>query len=210
MISPGFAFAAAISSVQRFRRDRGVHRERQRPGRDLDDRRKAPQRVVRQALVEACVHHEGVDRHHDGVAVGLGAGGALRADVAAGAGLVLDHDRLVPALAQLLADDARKHVDAGARRERHDDEDRCGRRASGRAPAPASTRASAPRAAAARRRSGGFMRKLGGLKARRLKLTAWGALHTPERQRPAASKTSPEAAAAGRATGIGRSRGDAS
>ena len=44
------------------------------------------------------------------MAVGLGARGRLRADVAARAGLVFDDHRLVPALAQLLADEARKQV----------------------------------------------------------------------------------------------------
>ena len=89
----------------------------------------------------------------------------LRADVAAGAGLVLDHDRLVPALAQLLADDARQHVDAGAGRERHDDEDRavgkplCERRGG------EHQRERREGGSGARRRSDGFMRKLGGLMA---------------------------------------------
>ena len=66
--------------------------ERDRAGRNLDDRRETLLRVVRQALEEAGVHDERVGGHEQGVAVGRGAGDLLGADVAAGARLVLDDD----------------------------------------------------------------------------------------------------------------------
>jgi hypothetical protein len=47
-----------------------------------------------------------------------------RADVAAGAGLVFDHHRLIPALAEILRDDPRQHVGGSSGRERHDDPNR--------------------------------------------------------------------------------------
>jgi hypothetical protein len=58
------------------------------------------------------------------MAVGLGLGDHFGADVAARPGFVIHHDRLLPDVAQLLADRARKHIGGAARRERHDDADR--------------------------------------------------------------------------------------
>ena len=60
----------------------------------------------------------------DGVAVGLGAGGARQRGRAAGAGDVLDHDGLAERDAHLLGDRARDHVRRAAGRERHDHGDR--------------------------------------------------------------------------------------
>ena len=53
----------------------------------------------------------------DGVAVGLGLGGVLRRDVAGGADLVLDDDRLAGDRADLLGEVAHQHVGAAAGRE---------------------------------------------------------------------------------------------
>ena len=53
----------------------------------------------------------------DGVAVGCGAGDRLAADIAAGAGLVLDDELLPGHLRELGADDARERVGRPARRE---------------------------------------------------------------------------------------------
>ena len=57
------------------------------------------------------------------MAIGLRASRSGRADIAAGARLVVDDDGLVPAFAQLLADDARQHIGPAARGEGDDDED---------------------------------------------------------------------------------------
>ena len=58
---------------------------------------------------------------HQRVAVRLRAGGHLRRDRAARAGLVLDHEGLAHRQAQLVGDDARDQVHAAARRLRRDD-----------------------------------------------------------------------------------------
>ena len=60
------------------------------------------------------------------VAVGRGADDLGRGDVAAGAGFVVDDDRLPQRLGELLRHDARHHVGAAAGREAHDDADRLG------------------------------------------------------------------------------------
>ena len=61
------------------------------------------------------------------VAVGLGLVGEIGPDIAAGPGLVLDHDRLAPFGLQPLADDARQDVVDAAAGERDDEFDRAGR-----------------------------------------------------------------------------------
>ena len=67
-------------------------------------------------LVEALVDGERAGRaEQQRVAVGLGLVGEVGADIAAGTGLVLDHDRLSPSGLQFFADDAGQHVvDAAA------------------------------------------------------------------------------------------------
>ena len=83
-------------------------RERERLGR--------AQRVVRHRL-----HERGVDRvrsgdaHEQRVTVGLRLGDDVRAHAAAGARVVLDHDRLSPLRLELLADEARGDVGGAAR-----------------------------------------------------------------------------------------------
>ncbi len=64
-------------------------------------------------------HQAGRRQQHRG-AVGRRLGDRVAADVAPGAGAVLDHDRLAKALGHLLADDAAQHVDRAAGRERDD------------------------------------------------------------------------------------------
>ena len=71
------------------------------------------------------VHAHGVEQ--DGVAVGRRARDRAGADVAGGAGAVLDHDRLAHRLMQMLADDARQDVGRAAGRPRHDQRDRTAR-----------------------------------------------------------------------------------
>ena len=77
--------------------------------------------------IETLVRRDGdVDRERlraevQRVAVGRRLRGLRRADIAAGAGAVLDHDLLAPHLAELLADDARQRVEraAGAEGDHH-------------------------------------------------------------------------------------------
>ena len=64
------------------------------------------------------------ERHQQRVAVGLRLGGGLGADVAARARPVVDDDALAEPLRQRLRDDARRGVDAAARRPGHDQPDR--------------------------------------------------------------------------------------
>ena len=84
-------------------------------------RSEIPDRIVAQRRIQELVGgHAGAD-DEDGVAVGVGMGDHVGRDVAAGAGLVLDHHRLAPDLLQAVADQARGDVGRAARRERHHD-----------------------------------------------------------------------------------------
>ncbi|GAB7546621.1 hypothetical protein CS8_063060 [Cupriavidus sp. 8B] len=68
-----------------------------------------------------------VDRQHAGrahqqrVAIGRGLGHQLRADIAAGAGPVVDQERLLELLRELLGNDARDHIGGPASGKRHHD-----------------------------------------------------------------------------------------
>ena len=86
------------------------------------DRREVLKRVVGQILGGDRVHHQR-DVHGDQqrVAVRRGLRDLLCADRGIAAGAVLDHDRLAPALGQLLAEQACHEVGRPARRERHDE-----------------------------------------------------------------------------------------
>ena len=80
----------------------------------------------RAEVIAGLVGHGGVDRmaahraHQQRVAVGSRLGHVLRADLAAGAGLVLDHHALAQIVAQVLGVDARGGVGGAAGREGHD------------------------------------------------------------------------------------------
>ena len=65
-----------------------------------------------------------VRHHQERVAVGRRFDDLLRADHAAGAGAVLDHDRLAELLLQHVADQARRHVGRSSGAEGNDDPDR--------------------------------------------------------------------------------------
>ena len=111
---------------------RGEHRQHRDGLRRQGDRREVVQRVVGQALVEVLVHHQRrVDCHEQGVAIGRRFGGRLRADDGVGARPVLDHDRLAPVLAHLLADHPRHDVRRTAGGKRHDDPHRAVRKVTG-------------------------------------------------------------------------------
>ena len=112
------------------------------------DRREGGRRVVRHLLVEELVGDGGADRaEQQRVAVGRRLGDQLRADIAAGAALVLDHDIGAPGVLQMLGGDAAQQVGRAGGRERHDHADRLAgiglrpacRAISGAAIAPAAT-----------------------------------------------------------------------
>ena len=105
-----------------------MHDEDVRRIRDHRHRREILHRIERQRRIDARADRERTDvGEQQRVAIGRGLGDDLRADVAVGAGLVLDDDRLAPRFRELLADRAREDVRRAARRVRHDDADRlCG------------------------------------------------------------------------------------
>jgi hypothetical protein len=63
-------------------------------------------------------------RHGERVAVGLGIDDVARAQSAAGAWAVLDHDRLAERARQLIADEPRDNIAGAAGREIHDEMNR--------------------------------------------------------------------------------------
>jgi hypothetical protein len=81
-------------------------------------------KLVWDVLEQAAVGDEGLGDHQQGLAVGRRAGRHLGADIAAGARLVVDDDRLAPVPGELGPERAGQDIDAGARAVRHDDGDR--------------------------------------------------------------------------------------
>ena len=108
------------------RLDLGIDDQRVRhPAHDRD--RDELHRVEAELGIEIVIDDERRRRRREQrVAVGIGFGGDLRADVAGGAGPVLDDDGLSPFARQPVADHARHDVGGAAGRERHDDLDRAG------------------------------------------------------------------------------------
>jgi hypothetical protein len=106
----------------------GAHHQHVRHLRDAGDRREVADRVVRQLRVEP-----GIDRvrrdgaHDDRRAVGRGLGHGVGAEVAAGAGTVLD-DHRAEAVLHLLGERAGDDVERAARRIGHDEAERPGLR----------------------------------------------------------------------------------
>ena len=98
--------------------ERRMHNKRKNARRDLHDRHEALLRIVGDRAIKARIHHKGIDGHQQRLAVGSGARRRLRADVAARTRLVLDDDRLIPALPQFLAEDAREQIGPCACRKR--------------------------------------------------------------------------------------------
>ncbi len=91
-------------------------------------RREALHRIVGQVPVDRRIHRERAEvSHHEGVAVGRRARRGFGADRAAGAGPVVDHDRLGEAFGELLPEGAREEVGRAARWKRHDQADRARR-----------------------------------------------------------------------------------
>ena len=84
-----------------------MHGKRKEPGSDFDDRREALHRIVGHVLEQADIRGEGIADHQKGMAIGCGTCDGLCAYVAACARLVLDDNRLAPALLNLLSHNAR-------------------------------------------------------------------------------------------------------
>jgi hypothetical protein len=118
--SPGFAFAAANEVGQRAHRRVRAHREHHRLRGHFGDGREVFQGIEGHLRVEPRVDGE-VRRlpHAQRVAVGRGLGHRVQADVAGGAGLVVDDDRPVVQHREPLGNEARGGIGAAARREGH-------------------------------------------------------------------------------------------
>src|SRR5437870_4784891 len=111
--------------LQVVRRHRGMHRDHERPLRELDDRRDVVHRVERQ-LVQARVHRVAARHQQQGVTVGRRLDRKLGAQIAASAGLVLDDHLVAEPLGELLRDQPRDEIGAAAGSERRDDAHRLG------------------------------------------------------------------------------------
>ena len=107
------------------RGNRGMNQQQIGAVRNQADRREIPDRIERELRIDADI--DGLRSHRaekQRVAVGRRARGEFRRDVAAGAGAIVDHHLLAPALAQPLAHHARENIGGAARPERDDDADR--------------------------------------------------------------------------------------
>src|SRR4051812_11044590 len=123
---------SCLDVVDKFLRggrgDRRIDRKRDEYFGDLNNGREIFYWVVRHGVEQTDVLGEGSRGHEQSAAIRRGACGRLRAYVAAGAGLVLDDDRLTQALLQFLGDNACHDVRGiGACRVWNDDRDRAAR-----------------------------------------------------------------------------------
>ena len=106
----------------------GVHGERARHGDELRHRRDVLLRVVGQLREQQRIDCErSADRDTDGRTIRRGLGDRIGAGIAAGTGLVLDHEcRAGIFRLQLLAQQAGDNIGGGTGAERHNDPDRFG------------------------------------------------------------------------------------
>ena len=113
-----------LDGLERLRR---IGHQQVRHQRHARERGEILDRIEPQFRVQALVDGVGADRaHEDRVAIGRGARHELGADIAAGAGAVVDDDRLAKVLADELPQHARQDVGGAAGRERDDDRDGLG------------------------------------------------------------------------------------
>ncbi len=104
---------------------RRIDRKHELIRRDGRDRGEILQRVERHLGVEVRIDRDqAVLAEEQRVAVGRRLRDHVAGDVAVGAGMVLDHDRLVEKLGEFLSDHARDDVGGAAGRDRHDELDR--------------------------------------------------------------------------------------
>ena len=108
----------------RMNRKRRVHHQHERHVADERRQSQILPRIVRQLLVQGGIHRQRpAGRHHDGVAVGRAPRDLDRRRHRAGAGPVLDHERLAEAIRQLLTDQPAQNVGAAAGSKRHHEVD---------------------------------------------------------------------------------------
>ena len=112
--------------LDRFRGQRRVHVDEQRLHRDLRDRRKILDRIVRQLRIKSGIHDVAAVGHQQRMAVGRRARDDFGADEPARAGAVLDDELLSHAARELLCEQAPERVDAPTGAARHDDTHRLG------------------------------------------------------------------------------------
>ena len=112
--------------AQVARRHSRVDAERHGAAGDLDHRTETLDRIEGQ-FVDGRIGAKRGGGEQQGVAIRGGLGDIVGADVAAGAGAVVGHHRLLPALAQTRAEDARQDVGTGAGGVGHHQRDRTGR-----------------------------------------------------------------------------------
>ena len=106
--------------MDRLERRHGRDLEHLLRGRHQHDRIEALDRIERRGRRQRHVDGERLRAEVQRVAVGRSSRGGSRADIAAAAGTVLDHDLLAPHLRQLVGDEAAQNVDRARRRERDD------------------------------------------------------------------------------------------
>jgi hypothetical protein len=111
--------------LERLRLDLGVDDENMRQPGDDHDRGELGLRIVGHVAEHEFVQSErGRARHQDGISVGQRLGGGHRADIAGGAGTVVDHELLTELVGEVLRHAAPQQVHRAARRERDDQRDR--------------------------------------------------------------------------------------
>ena len=113
-ISPFLAFSSAMNSLALLGRHLGVDHQHDRRVADHGDRREVARHVEGQRLVDAREDDHVVRHHAEREAVGRRTRQRLQADDAAGAGLVVDDDRVAQRLGQRRLRGARDRVDARA------------------------------------------------------------------------------------------------
>jgi hypothetical protein len=98
----------------------GIDRHQDRGGGDHGDRREISLGIVGQLRVNARIDHVTGRHQQQRVAVGRRLRDDCRADCAASAAAIVDHDWLAHAFVELLPEHAPYYVGAAARRIRHD------------------------------------------------------------------------------------------
>ena len=125
---PGLRLGGVEHLLQRLVRRARVDGEHERVAAEQDHGLERLDRIVRHVGIDARIDRVRADRaSQDRVAIGLRLGDEIGADVAACAGLVLDHDGLPERCRELLAEQARERIGVAADGERNDVHDRLGR-----------------------------------------------------------------------------------
>jgi hypothetical protein len=101
-----------------------VHDQDDRLAAEIGDVGEVPKDVERYRREHRIDDEAAEARQHEGVAIGRRARDLLLTDDAAGAGPVLDHERLPERRAELLRHDSRQQIGGTGGRERHHDLDR--------------------------------------------------------------------------------------